>query len=318
LPLLRVEGIAGGLSSAKLWKVTTPQQWYCLRCWPKESPPRAEHLKRIHRFIEHTWRSGFRDLPLPKPTFGQDTFIEKHSVIWELDSWLTGISVRTPKLVQAKSASAALARFHMAAASFNQLHGAAPGLKHRLEILDDLRMGMLRELVAAIDCSPPAASRDLARNVVSQLEAALPKGIEVVQRSRKKVPIQWCLRDSHIGNFLFVDEHVTGIVDFATAGITSVSQDIARLVGSLVPHLENPWRECVEVYRHHRPLTADEVRLIFAFHISGTIGTAANWLRWRFVEGLPQVDAAITEAKLTDLAARLESLGDAEAALSAF
>lgn len=317
LPTIQVEDVAGGLSRASLWKVKTPQGSFCLRSTPADISPLPAMLKKIHLFMAHTWRAGFRDIPVPHPTLSHETFVQSTGLVWELTTWLTGSITRTPTVEQGKSAAAALARFHLAAASFNQLHGVAPSLQHRLEILDDLRMGMLRDLVAAVDRSFPE-SRDLARNVISQVKAALPKGIDAVQQSRRNVPVQWCLRDSHIGNFLFVDDDVTGILDFATASIASVSQDIARLIGSMVPHLDNPWQECVEAYRQLRPLSPEEVRLIFAFHVSGTIGAAANWLRWRFIDDLSQADAATTQTRLTDLAARLELLGQAETALSAF
>jgi Ser/Thr protein kinase RdoA (MazF antagonist) len=318
LAALQIEEVTGGLSRASLWKVTTSQGSFCLRRWPADFTPRIWELKKIHEFMTHTWRAGFRDIPLPRHTLSDESLVEKQDIVWELAGWLSGGATRTPTLKQAKAAAEALARFHLAGASFHQLHGCTPGLKHRMELLDDLRAGTLRELKATVDRSSPSQTRDIARDIIGPMEAALPRAIVGVQRSRKKVPIQWCLADSHIGNFLFVDEQVTGIVDFATAGVSSVARDIARLVGSVVPQLANPWRESLEAYRQIRPLSSDEVRLIFAFHISGTIGAAANWLRWRFVDDLAGIDAATTQSRLIDLALRLESLGEVETALSAF
>jgi Ser/Thr protein kinase RdoA (MazF antagonist) len=318
LPLLQITEVAVGLSRATLWKVTAPRQSFCVRRSPRDHSAGPGNLIRIHRFMEHTWRAGFRDLPQPKRTLNQQSFVEVDGAVWELASWLPGAATRTPNRDQAKAAAGALACFHSAGASFHQLYGCPPGLRHRLELLGDLQQGELRELKSAVDGSAPSETREIAHGIIAKVEATLSKAIDVVQSSRKKLPVQWCLADAHIGNFLFVGDHVTGIVDFATAGVSSVAQDIARLIGSIVPHLDNPWRECVDVYRLERPLTLDELRLIFAFHVSGTIGAAANWLRWRFIDDVSETVAATTQARLIDLAARLELIDEAETALSAF
>jgi Ser/Thr protein kinase RdoA (MazF antagonist) len=318
LPRLQLEKLAGGLSGALLWKVTTPQGVYCLRSTTTEQRWLICPRTRIHQFQEHVWRAGFHDLPLPKPTLADESFVEKYKADWELASWLPGHATRTPTFEQAKAAAAALARFHLAGVSFHQLHGCPSGLKDRFELLDELRAGTLNELKAAVDRAPSTETRSVALRIIVSVEAALHQALEIVQRSRKKVPIQWCHVDPHIGNFLFVDDHATGIVDFAIAGASSVARDVARLVGSMVPHLADPWQECVGAYRQLRPLSADELRLIFAFHVSGTIGAAANWLRWRFLEDRSGVDTATARQRLIELAARLESLDEAERALSAF
>lgn len=313
---LEVTQVSGGLSNASLWKVTTPQECFCLRRTPVEHAPQPWRHRKTHEFIAHICQAGLRIVPLPKQTRAGESNVQIQGNVWELSSWLTGNATRTPTLEQAKAAADALARFHLAAASFHQLHGCPAGLQDRLVFLGELHRG-LRVLKSAVDRSPPLETRDIARNIIGPMEAALPKAIDAVQRSRKKVPIQWCLRDPHIGNFLFVGSDVTGIVDFATAGLSSVAQDIARLIGSMVPQLSNPWQESLEAYRQIRPLSSDEVRLIFAFHISGTIGAAANWLRWRFLENLSRADAATTQARLGDLALRLELLAEAESGISA-
>jgi Ser/Thr protein kinase RdoA (MazF antagonist) len=310
--------ISGGLSGALLWKVTTPQGSFCLRRWPSEHLPSVDDLTRRALFLQHTWQSGFREIPLPQWTRQQTLHFEAEGTIWELNNWLTGNSILFSTREQAKSSAEALARFHLAAASFHQLQSCIPGLEHRLEVLEDLRDGALGELISAVDRAPRSEVRDIAQKIISLITAVLPQAIEVVKRSPKKFPIQWCHGDPHLGNFLFIDDQVTGIVDFAIAGVSSVARDIARLVGSMVPPLGNPWRDCVEFYQQLRPLSADEVHLIFAFHVSGTIGAAANWLRWRFVEDCFGVDAATTRHRLIELATRLESLDEAQRVLSAF
>jgi Ser/Thr protein kinase RdoA (MazF antagonist) len=317
LPRLQLEKLPGGLSGALLWKVTTLQESWCLRRTPLEHAPLPWRHRKIHEFSAHIWQAGFRNIPLPKRVLSGESCVQKQGGIWELTNWLIGNTTQTPTLEQAKAAAAALARFHLAGESFHKLQGCPSGLQDRLVFLDELYRGDLRVLKSAVDRALATETRASALRIMASIESALPQAIEAVERSCKKVPIQWCLIDPHIGNFLFINDSVTGIVDFAIAGASSVARDVARLVGSVVPHLDAPWRECVAAYQRHRPLSADEIRLVFAFHISGTVGAAANWLRWRFIDNLSAADAATTQTRLADLAARLELLPEAELALSA-
>lgn len=318
LPRLQLERLPGGLSGALLWKVTTPQVSLCLRRTPLEHAPLPWQHRKTHEFLAHIHQAGFQNVPLPKQTLSGESHVQKQGGIWELASWLIGNATRAPTLAQAKAAAAALARLHLAGASFHPQHGYPSGLQDRSVFLHELQRGELRALNSAVGRAPPTETRASALRIIAPIEAALPQALEIVQRSRIKVPLQWCHGDPHLGNFLFVDDHVTGIVDFALASASSVARDVARLVGSMVPQLTNPWQECVGAYRQLRPLSGDELRLIYAFHVSGTIGAATNWLRWRFVDNISAADAATTQARLADLTSRLELLREAETALSAF
>jgi hypothetical protein len=144
----------------------------------------------------------------------------------------------------------------------------------------------------------------------------LPKCIEVLHSVRTKVPNQWCLRDCHIGNFLFDGNLVSGVIDLGTAGIDSISRDLSRLVGSIATRDQNCWRDCIDAYEMRRVLSIDELQLVFAFHLSGVIGTAANWLRWRFMDHLPGLDAESTEERLVRVSSQLNAQDNTQAIFS--
>jgi hypothetical protein len=50
------------------------------------------------------------------------------------------------------------------------------------------------------------------------------------------------------------------------------------------------------------------LRAIAAFDMGGLVASAANWLRWLFIEHREFADVATTRTRLTNLAERLKSL----------
>lgn len=310
LGALKLDPMAGGLSGARLWRVTGAQSSYVLRRWPVGYPTYG-NLQQIHGLINHVWNAGFHELPLPKRTINRHTVVEADGHLWELATWLTGDVVNHPALEQATAAMAALARFHAIAATYaGQRRGIVPGLIERAKILDDLRSGTLARLSSAVQKSPPSELRDTACLVASQIETLLPTAVTVVGESAQTaIPLQWCLRDIHVGNILFKGAQVTGMLDFGAAGEGSVAGDVARLAGSIAetgPRLL--WRECLDAYQAQRQLSSEELRVVVAHDLGGTIAAGANWLRWLFIEGRTIADAATTQKRLIALVERLRSL----------
>lgn len=314
---LRFTEIAGGLSVARFWKIALREQLFCLRCHKSVDLTKLKELRKIHSLIEFVDRQGFSQVPVPRQTLAGETFVETPRAVWDLARWLPGEAIKNPTRAQALAATKALAQFHNIAAKYEQHPAAiAPGLNQRLEMLDELREGLLENIAMAVQRSPDSELRTLANFVVSQVKSLLPEAISTVQASQQKVSLQWCVCDCHIGNFLFAGDQVTGLLDFQTAGLDSVSRDLARLVGSMATNNPSIWQECLAAYQQHRTLSSDELQLVNTFHMSGTVGAAANWLRWRFLDDLPVADAATTQTRLSELSMRMASLGDCKQAIS--
>jgi Ser/Thr protein kinase RdoA (MazF antagonist) len=316
---LLAEEIAGGLSGARFWRVTVGERTYCLRRAPIKQSRSISNLMRIHAFLEYLWKEGFHEIARPCRTLNQQTVIETFDAVWELSNFLPGEATKNPTLLQAVAASEFLARLHLVAASYqNYPLRIAPGLKHRLEMCEELRNGKLDEIDAAIEHSTISSERDMALKIASQLRSVLPKVIDHLESAYQRVPVQWCLVDCHIGNFLFTGDQVTGLVDFATAGMDSVTRDVARLVGSLVTHDQSIWKTCLASYQALRPLSRAELQLILAYHTSGLVGRAGNWLEWRFMTRADFADAATTHARLGELSVQLAAIDETAAIIAAF
>lgn len=314
---LRITEIAGGLSGARFWKIALREQLFCLRCHKSVQLAKSKELGKIHSLIEFVGQRGFSQVPLPRQTLAGSTFVETPGAVWELARWLPGETLKYPNQDQAVAAAKALAQFHSIAAKYEQHPAAiAPGLKQRLEKFTELHAGLLAKISAAVKQTQPSELRSLAFLVLSQVESLLPDAINSVQSSRQIVPMQWCVCDCHLGNFLFVGDQVSGMLDFQTAGMGSVARDLARLVGSMTTQNAGLWRECLTAYQQHRTLSSDELQLVYTFHMSGTVGAAANWLRWRFLDDLPVADAATTQTRLSELSMRMAMLGDCKQAIS--
>lgn len=315
---LRFEEIPGGKSHSRFWRVAHEQTRYCLRSDPIVDRAEIGTRNRVHAFIEQVWKAGFRKVPLPHRTLRDEFFIEKKA-IWELLEWLPGESTRSPTRVQILAAVECLARFHLVAAMYEDpLRGHPRGLKQRAEILEELSSGLLNEIQVAVRGATLLPMGNLVQRIADQVATNLPLAQSIIHSARTKVPLQWCLFDCHIQNILFVGEEVSGIVDLGLAGMGSISQDIARLVGSSIRLDQSQWVECLAVYQKHRSLSKNEIQLVLAFHVSGIIVAAANWLRWRFVENHPAADVATTQERLNALEAQLSAITETQAIFRCF
>lgn len=316
LSCVKIAPITAGLSGAKLWRVTLAEHEFCLRRWPVEISDRAKHLQKIHALIEHCWTSGFQRIPLVRRSLDHKTLIEADNRWWELEVWLSGKVINNPTEVQAKTAVNALAEFHKAAATFaKQKVTLAPGLQKRLAILDDQRQ--LTELELAIRCAPASAQREIAVAMFADLDHILPSALALLRdRAAKPLPLQWCLRDVHHGNFLFTENQVTGLIDFGTAAVDSVAGDLARLIASLVDDDRLTWATLIEAYDELRPISSDECQAIGAYHLGGVMAAAANWIRWVFIEGHPFANEPSSQARMAKIAKQLGDLSRNRATFS--
>jgi Ser/Thr protein kinase RdoA (MazF antagonist) len=316
---LHGEEISGGMSESRFWRVTVGQRTCCLRRTPIRQARSIGDLMRIHAFLEHLWKEGCREIARPCRTLNQLTVVETIDAVWELSNFLPGEVAKTPTLAQAVGSSEFLSRLHLAAASYQSFPlRDAPGIKQRRELCQELRRGKLEILSTAIEHSVSSSERDMALKVASQVRSVLPKVIDHLESAHERVPVQWCLVDCHIGNFLFTGDQITGLVDFATAGMDSVTRDVARLVGSVTIHESSHWEACLASYQQQRPLSVAELKSVLGFYTSGLLGSAANWLEWRFITRSAFADAATTHARLGELSVQLASIEETAAIIAAF
>lgn len=305
-----------GFSGALLWKIAADQRCWCLRRWPRDlSAP--DRLHWIHGLLEHLANDLADCTPLPRKTSDGATWVCDDGHLWEVAPWLRGQPGRRRNFSPARLAAAAavLARLHLSAATYPtpRVHaagdGVSPGLEQRRTAIHNLRSGELAALRDAVEASAGGSCRGVAEKALTVLPSALQIAIGQLETCvAVELPLQWRWGDARGENFLFEGDHVTGVVDFATAGIDSVAGDLARLLGSLAGDDPGAWQVGLQAYQRIRPLSPEEQAALAAFDAGGAVAAVANWIRWVFVEGRFQANHDSVAVRLADLAKRLEAM----------
>ncbi len=308
-------GMRGGFSGAIVWRVSWSGKNLCLRRWP-HAHPTVDGLRAIHGLLRHVGQSGYRLAPVPLPTLSGETFFVNEDHLWELTPWMPGEASyhQQPSHEKLASAMTALADFHRASETCRIAGSGArvapsPGLASRLEILRSLQQGELERLWKETRSAEASDLRELA----FELLEGIARPLDVVTKQLEQIAavplrLQWCLRDVRHDHLLFTGDRVTGLIDFGAAAVDSVACDLARLVGSMVHDGAEHWRASLRAYDARRPLSTEERRAVAGFDAGGTLCSAANWVRWLFVDGrsFPQIHALT--AQLVWLRDRLTSL----------
>ncbi|HTU25496.1 MAG TPA: phosphotransferase [Pirellulales bacterium] len=304
---------AGGFSGARFWRLLTPRGTLCLRRWPPEYPT-LERLQFIQAVLWHVDVESFHLAPLPLEATNHAGFVEHQGALWQLEPWMPGVADyhSAPSEARLRAALAALAQFHLAAASFPLAeNGPAPSprLLSRLRRVEALRAGDLDRVSAAIHPGnwPGMAERgtrlvQLIRLALDRVEAVLAEAVTLRAR------IQPCIGDIWHDHVLFQGDAVSGLVDFGGMRADSVAGDVARLLGSLVADDAAGWQIGLAAYDRHRPLSADERRLITAFDRSAVLLGPFEWLEWIFIERRVFDAPAAIEGRLDTAVARLARL----------
>ncbi len=310
-------GVQGGFSGAVIWRLTLAERELCLRRWP-QSHPTMGGLMAIHGLLLHLGQQGNRIVPVPLATQEGSTFIVDEDNLWELTPWMPGEAnfSSTPTPAKLTAAMHALADFHRQASSYNhpirnQQFACSPGLQQRVAILHALHQGELDRLWKATRASELTDLREMAlellEGIVRSIQGVTKRMEQIVETP---LPLQWCIRDVRHDHILFSEERVTGLIDFGAASVDAVSGDISRLLGSMVNDCQDSWHRGIDAYAQRRPLSIQERRVISGFDEGGVLVSAANWVRWLFVEGraFPQIHAL--HSQLLWLRNRLQAIAD--------
>ena len=290
-------GAAGGFSGAQFWRLQTPRGLLCLRRWPREHPDLSQ-LEFIHQVIQHVAAQDVVPLPVPIETNHGTTFVEQGQRRWQLEPWLPGEADSQSRPMGGRingarlsAAMAALARFHLAAESFpvrGPTSGPSPGIAARIAKIrqwsDQLISQLLHNVQAAgrAELEPVIAHADeivtLYRGAASEVMHAL-----AALESRDGA-LQPCIRDIRAEHVLFVEDVVSGLIDFGSMAIDNVTCDVARLMGALVGDDADRRREALTAYEEVRPLTVSDHGLVREWDRSTTLLSGMFWLEWIFLD----------------------------------
>src|SRR5438128_1262330 len=76
-------GNRGGFSGARLWRVETPGEAFCLKAWPPQAPS-VQRLARIHQLMHSARASGLSFVPALLQSDRGTTWTEHEGRLWDL------------------------------------------------------------------------------------------------------------------------------------------------------------------------------------------------------------------------------------------
>ena len=314
-------GGAGGFSGARFWRVETPRGPFCLRCWPAEYP-KVGDLQFIHAVLRHVAENGFDLAAVPLENSAGATFVRHAGHLWELSRWMPGQPEASPPPAKKRVTAAleCLAQFHRATKHFRWTNtaphreacsavGPSPGIRNRQRILRQWMAGRAGQLRKAV--GPGLHWPEMAHRTNRLLELLPQWGPAVAdilgQHESCEVPLQPCLRDVWSDHVLFQGDVVTGLIDFGSMGVDNVACDLARLLGSLARDSSDLWQAGIGAYTNVRRLSQQELGLVRAFDLSGTLLGMFNWAAWVFLENRAFEEPQAVLQRMDALMQRFES-----------
>ena len=104
---------------------------------------------------------------------------------------------------------------------------------------------------------------------------------------------------------LFHDSQVSAFVDFGALRIDSVAVDLARLLGSLVGDAPDRWQLGLQAYQEVHPIAEEDQAKLAAIDLANSVLSAANWIRWIYVEHRQFENGQAVQARLDQILRRL-------------
>lgn len=267
-----------------------------LKSFPAAERPRVDW---VHGLMRHLRRAGCGEVPeVACARTGASLVDDRQGRIWEAVRFVSGTANETPSSAQAAAAVTAVARLHLAAATWP---AAPPGLGVPAAVTRRIEQArrLLTQPWATLEPPGPvttagseAFAERLTRAVAISREADLEAVVRAVAATRGvAMPVHAVLRDLWWSHVLYADDEpdrAAGIVDLHAASIDTPATDLARLLGSWrrspATSFAAAWEEVLDAYESLRPLDTER-RLAPWLDATATILGLDNWFRWTLVEG---------------------------------
>jgi len=298
----------GGFSGAQLWKLGTADGSYCLRRWPLSHPTR-ERLEWINLVLVHTAGMGCEFIPAPLETKSSGRFISAGGFFWEVTKWMEGTACFNddPNEARLSQVAASLAKFHLASAQVNLGFERSKNLQARHEAM--------ASSASLLDALSRCSKSGLPDYIYRLRALVLGLGSSYIQRIRANLepmreivfPVQPVVRDIWHDHLIFRGDELSGLVDFGAMQMDSVACDLSRALGSIVKEDKSRWEYAINVYSQSRPLTQQEIDLIYILDQPSAFLGALNWLNWILIEERVFESEADVKVRIMDLTSRLEA-----------
>lgn len=277
---------SGGLSGASIWMCQSSYGPFALRCWPAEHPT-PQRLSDIHAAMYSARSQGVEYVPSLLNNRHGKSFTSDGLRLWEVTQWMPGAAdyLHAPSTPRLQAALEALATLHrvwqmLPATPEHVAVGPSPAMLERYRRLE-VSLRQLRDWTRLPLGDSP--HRSLATQTLQHLAVRGPQLLELLRPlCATPVPLHFVLRDVWSDHLLFVDERVTGIIDYGAARLDEPATDVARLLGSLEPFDERKWLVGWEAYQTLNPqVDLERVRMLDRV---GTLLSALQWLQWLVLE----------------------------------
>ena len=298
----------GGFSGAQLWKISAADRSYCLRRWPLSHPSRAR-LEWINLVLVHTAGMGCEFIPAPIETEVGERFISAGGFFWELTKWIEGVACfkDDPNDARLTQVPESLAKFHLASAQVNLGFENSKNLNSRYDAMAS-SASLIESLRHCSEFGLP--------DYIYRLRALiLGLGVSYIQRITTTLAplrgvvfaVQPVVRDIWHDHLIFRGNELSGLVDFGAMQMDSVACDLSRALGSIVHEDQSRWESAINDYSQIRPLTQQEVDLIYILDQPSAFLGALNWLKWIMIENRAFESDADVKLRIMDLTGRLEA-----------
>ncbi|MDX1963115.1 MAG: phosphotransferase [Pirellulales bacterium] len=295
--------ILGGLSGAQIWHVEFGSQTYALRVTVNTHVTDVPWLEWRHAILAQIQQQANIPICLPLKTLSQKTWLASEGHCYELFPWISGAAVadwhRQPEL--RRQIVQAIAKWHVVAGLGQfppepsgepnprddvKITASTPyGLKLRREMLAHAWIMERQEIEQALTLKLPEFWREYGHHLLGLLATCHLRVSEIVAAAAHlEVPQFPCIRDVRGEHYLFQNQSLAGIVDFAALRVDSPMADLTRLLME-VPLDQAEARAAIwTTYEELRALTTNERQVFIAYDFASRLLTPLNWFRWIVIE----------------------------------
>jgi Ser/Thr protein kinase RdoA (MazF antagonist) len=304
------------LGSFRYWRIESPQEFFCLRRWPKGKPGQ-DQLQFIQAVLWTAAYEGIEFIPLPLETKTHKGFVKFDDSYWELLPWFDGFE-REAELSNRKhfhivSAMMALAQFHLAVSSFplpNLPVSTSSRIRSQLTLWKNWvpkHFNRLNQILLTSRSNPSTLEEArLAKLGLTFLSLVVPLSGRclslLTHAACFMVPVQPVIGNALWQHVRFDDDGIYGMIDFTEITVDNVALDIASLLGSGSVSDHTLWTLGLKAYQSIRPLSADELFMVQIFDQTLVFLEGLQYLSHLFLE-----EKLLTDHQKNEMIRRLES-----------
>ncbi|MBA2114025.1 phosphotransferase enzyme family protein [Bremerella alba] len=298
----------GGLSGSEVWKVQTDQASYCLKLMPPEFS--VNRLLAAHQAAHHRRRLGMTTLAGYLPASTGQTYVEANNRLWELQTWMDGLSPSVPySAPHRKAMFHAIAEFHTYRETPPRETAISPGITTRSQLCQKWSLRHTQNQFPSLRSFghphwKPAIKQFLDSFVLyhTRLQTLLKS------QKQERYELEDCIADPRPENFRFHEDQLTGLFDLGSMRWDNIALDVSRLASEVSSDGKVDWDFAFHAVSTLRPLTPSEERLAMIFDAANVLLTGLNWVQWLVIDERRFANCNHVSSRLSHLTARLAKI----------